>query len=224
MTTTSYGRTAADVRRWPEDPAARVALEEYFEAFPPHPGMGVPMLGGSHLDFTGADLSGLLLVDAELDGANLSGVRLADANLAGAWLNGADLRGADLSRSWLRKAEGRRCIAQEAVFAGADFMRADFADAGLRQADLRRARFDNAWLPRIDLRGADLRDCVFGGDRTWATLKEARMAGCLVEGACGWVSGSVDVGEDSPQLIEGAKLAHWFAEHGAPQVEVRDTA
>src|SRR5690348_6872809 len=128
MTTTSYGRTAADVRRWPEDPAARVALEEYFEAFPPHPGMGVPMLGGSHLDFTGADLSGLLLVDAELDGANLSGVRLADANLAGAWLNGANLRGADLSRSWLRKAEGRRCTAHEAVFAGADFMRADFAD------------------------------------------------------------------------------------------------
>ena len=223
MTTTSFGRTAADVRRWPEDPIARAALERYFAAFPVEPGTGIPMLAGSGLDFTGADLSGLLLVDAELDGANLGGVRLADANLAGARLWGANLSRADLTHSWLRKAEGRNCLARDAVFAGADFLRVNFEEADLRGADLRRARFDNAWLWRADLRGADLRDCVFGGDRTWTGLDEARLAECRVEGASGWVSGPADVGEDTPRLLAGAGLARWFAERGAPEVEAAET-
>src|SRR5438067_10588008 len=99
---TSYGRTAGDVRRWPDDAAARQALERYFVAFTAGPHAVLPVLDGEGLDFTGADLSGLELAGAELSGANLSGVCLAGAFLDGAWLSGATLRGADLSRCSLR--------------------------------------------------------------------------------------------------------------------------
>jgi hypothetical protein len=38
------------------------------------------------------------------------------------------------------------------------------------------------------------------------------------------VKGPIDVGADSPQLLDGAALQRWFAERGAPLVEVRQPA
>jgi len=38
------------------------------------------------------------------------------------------------------------------------------------------------------------------------------------------VKGPIDVGADSPQLLDGADLQRWFAELEAPLVEVRQPA
>lgn len=69
-----------------------------------------------------------------------------------------------------------------------------------------------------------LRHCIFGLNGNVTGLAEVRLADCLVEGAQGMVSGPVDVGADSPQLLEGADLQRWFADRGAPLVEVRPPA
>jgi uncharacterized protein YjbI with pentapeptide repeats len=213
--TASYLRSAADVRRWPADPAARRALEEYLAALPQHSGDLEHELDAEGLDFTGADLSGLDLTQAELSGAMLSGIRLVGADLYGAWLIGATLRGADLSQCRLRKALGRKCDARDAVLRGVELERAEFEDADLRGADLSGARFGTAWLFRADLRGADLRDCVFGTTVGPAGLQRARLAGCNVAGATGRVDGPADVGADAPHLIDGDELREWFTDRGA---------
>jgi hypothetical protein len=53
---------------------------------------------------------------------------------------------------------------------------------------------------------------------------EARLADCLVEDAKGMVDGPIDVGTDSPRLLDGADLQRWFADSKAPLVEVRPPA
>jgi uncharacterized protein YjbI with pentapeptide repeats len=219
---TDYSRFASDVRRWPNDPAARQALEDYFSALPQDPKIVIPSLDGSGLDFTGADLSGLEFLGAEFNNANLSGVQLIDANLGGASLLSATLRNADVSYSSLRKAQARGCNAQEVVAVNADLRSADFAQANLSQANLRGARLGRAWMPHTDLRGTDLSACNFGQDQAWASLREARLAGCVLDGAYGSLAGPVDIGADFPRLLDGTELSQWFADHGASQIEIRD--
>jgi uncharacterized protein YjbI with pentapeptide repeats len=225
--TTTYGRSRGDVRRWPDDPGARRTLEEYFDYLGELPAGSRPvesLLNGGGLDFTGADLSGLDLLEAQLSEATLSGVRLVGTDLYGAWLIGAVLRGADLSQCYLRKVQGRTCDAQDAVLRGADLDSSEFEDADIRRADFREAHFAGARLTGADLRGADLRDCVFGLNGRATGLAEVRLADCLAEGARGMVSGPIDVGADSPELLDGAELQRWFADRGAPLVEVRPPA
>ena len=218
--TTTYGHTREDVVRWPDDPAVRRALEEYLDKFPAGSRTVESLLNGRGVDFTGADLSGLDLLQAGLNEANLSGVSLVGADLSGAWLIGAILRGADLSECNLRKAQGRACDAQDAILRGADLERSEFEDADFRRADFRGARFGRALLTGADLRGTDLRGCTLGQIGYSTGFTEARLADCLVDGAEGMVSGPVDVGADSPRLLDGADLQGWFAGRGAPLVEV----
>lgn len=219
---TAYGRTSGDVRRWPDDAAARQALEEYFSALPSDPKIVIPSLNGEGLDFTGADLSGLELLGAELSEADLSGVRLVGAHLGGAWLEGASLRGADLSHASLRKAHGRGCDAQGIVAVETDFRGAEFEEANLSRGNLRATNLGNARLWNIDLRGADLRDCAFGTSQSWTSLQQARLADCQLGGAHGSVAGPVDIGGDSPHPLDGSELARWFAQQGAQAVQVRE--
>jgi hypothetical protein len=153
--TTTYGHSRADVRRWPDDPDVRRALEEYLDYLDKLPGGSRP-------------------VESLLNGAGLE--------------------------------------------------RAEFEDADFRQAGLRGACFGRASLFGADLRGADLRECVFGRSGHSTSFTEARLAGCLAEGAQGMVKGPIDVGADSPQLLDGAALQRWLAERGAPLVEVRQPA
>jgi uncharacterized protein YjbI with pentapeptide repeats len=221
IVTTAYGHTREDVVRWPDDPAVRRTLERYLDNFPVSSRTVESLLDGGGLDFTGADLSGLDLSEAEFSEANLAGVRLAGADLSGAWMIGAVLRGADLSDCNLRKAQGRACDAQDAILRGAGLYRSEFENADFRQADFREARFGRAWLYGADLRGASLHQCIFGLDGSSTGFVNARLADCLLEGAKGMVSGPVDVGTDSPRLLDGADLQQWFAERGAPLVEVR---
>ncbi|WP_328601119.1 pentapeptide repeat-containing protein [Actinomadura physcomitrii] len=143
-----------------------------------------------------------------------------DADLGGANLIAARMRGADLSGAYLRKAQGRACDARDALLTGADLQASEFEDADLRNADLRGAVFGRAWLAGADLQGADLRACVFGGSPRTTGLLEVRMADTRLAGATGHVTGPVDVGATSPQLIDGDDLQRWFADHSAPEVEV----
>jgi uncharacterized protein YjbI with pentapeptide repeats len=221
--TTTYGHSRADVCRWPDDPDVRRRLEEYFDYLdnlPAGPRTVASLLNGNGLDFRGSDLSGLDFAEAAFNEANLSGVPVVGSDLYGAWLIGAVLRGADLSRCSLRKAQGRTCDAQDAILRGADLERAEFEDADFRRADFREAYFGRASLFGADLRGADLRECVFGRSRYSTGFTKAKFADCLAEGARGKVDGPVDVGADSPQLLDGADLQRWFADRGAPLVEV----
>jgi uncharacterized protein YjbI with pentapeptide repeats len=218
--TTTYGHSPADVVRWPDDPAVRRTLEEYFDKFPAGSRTVESLLDAEGLDFTGADLSGLDLLQAQLSQANLSCVRLAGADLSGAWLIGAVLCGADLSGCNLRKAQGRACDAQDAIFRGANLQRSEFEAADFRRADFREAWFGKSLYTGADFRGADLRHCLFGEGGSRTGLTQARLADCQVEGARGTVSSPADVGADSPQLLDGADLQRWFADRGASLVEV----
>jgi uncharacterized protein YjbI with pentapeptide repeats len=218
--TTTYGRSRDDVLRWPDDPVVRRTLEEYFDNLPAGSQTIKSMLDAEDLDFTGADLSGLDLSEAILSGANLADVRLVGADLYAAWLIEAVLRGADLSGCYLRKTQGRACDAQDAILRGADLDRSQFERADLRRADLREVDFAGALLTEADLRGADLRHCVFGLIGNLTGFTNVRLADCSVEGARGTVIGPADVGTDSPQLLDGADLQRWFADRGAPLVEV----
>jgi uncharacterized protein YjbI with pentapeptide repeats len=150
----------------------------------------------------------------------LNGVCLTKTDLSGAWLNGTKLRGADLSRSILRKAHGRGCDAQDAILYGADLERSEFENADLRRADLREVRFGRATFTGADLRGADLRQCTFGHHDYATDFTEARLAGTVVEDSSGNVSGPINVGMNSPYLLDGADLQRWFTDHGAPLVKV----
>jgi uncharacterized protein YjbI with pentapeptide repeats len=221
---TTYGRSREDVIRWPDDSAARRALEDYFETLPRDSEDLKFELDAEGLDFTGADLSGLELLGAELSQAVLSGVHLVGADLYRAWMIAAVLHNADLSQCDLRKVQGRKCDARRAIFHGADFDRSEFENADFRQANLSKARFGGARFPNVDLRGADLRECMFGHNPMFASFREARFADCRVEGAAGQVSGPIDVGMESPRLLDGADLQRWFAEHGAPLVQVWEPA
>ena len=218
--TITYGRSRENVRRWPNDPVARRTLEEYLDDLPAGSRTVASLLNARGLDFTGADLSGLDLSEAALDEATLSGVRLVGADLSGAWLIGAVLRGADLRQCNLWKAQGRACDAQDAILRGADLQRSEFENADLRRTDLRDVRFGKALFFGADLRGADLRQCILGQNGSSTDFAKARLAGCLVEGAKGLIDGPIDVGTDSPQILDGVDLQRWFAARGAPLVEV----
>ena len=218
--TSSYGRTPADVRGWPVDPAARQALREYLEALP-QDSENVPHgLTGSDLDFTGADMSGLDLSSAEFGETLLSGVRLAGADLSYASLIGATLHGADLSGCDLRKAQGRTCDARDAILRGASLERADFEESDFRGADLSGVQFGRASLSGADMRGADLRDCVFGTTVGPTDLWQVRLADCRLTGATGRIYGPVDIGADDSHLIDGSELLGWLASQGASLTEV----
>ena len=99
------------------------------------------------------DLSGAVLVRAELSGANLSGANLAGADLKevsliGARLNGANLAGADLSGALLEGATMTGADLTGAKLPRARIGGADFIGArGLTQRQLDTACSDYAGAP-----------------------------------------------------------------------------
>lgn len=218
----SPGRSPADVLRWPADMVARRALEEYFDTLAGLPQDHGAVLEAWGLDFTGADLSGLELAGAQFTEAILDGVRFVGSRLSGVWLIEASLPNADLSQCNLRKASARHCRAQDGTFHAADVQRAEFEDADLRRADMSGARFSGARFSGADLRGASLRDCTFGLEGRSAGFPRARLAECQLDGATGLITGPIDVGVDSPRLLDGPDLKRWFADQGAPLVEIRE--
>jgi len=98
-------------------------------------------------DFSGADMSGVILRDAELPGSNLGGASLNQANLAGANLTEANLARADFRNANLR---------------GAVLEGANLTGAKLQQADLCGSRIYglSAWDLELDDNEALRRDLI----------------------------------------------------------------
>ena len=80
----------------------------------------------SKVDFTGFDFSGVNLTSVVIYESNLRGVNLQGANLTRAYFSESDLRGANLS--------------------GANLTRAYFSRTNLREADLRVATAKGCWI------------------------------------------------------------------------------
>ena len=116
-----------------------------------------------------ADLSEANLRGANLWGANLRGTIMSEANLWGANLRGAILRGANLILANLSDAD-----LSEADLSGAILSRANLSRANLREANLREANLIQANLIRANLREANL---------VWANLSEAILSGAKVKNA-----------------------------------------
>ncbi len=114
-------------------------------------------------DFTGADLSGALLIGGELngaifDGADLSGARLSQSALVGASFVGANLQGAILN--------------------DADLSNADFSGANMSESRLLEASLENANLSGTNLTGSKFRQTNISG----AVLTRADLSNASVQG------------------------------------------
>lgn len=66
---------------------------------------------------------------------------------------------------------------------------------------------------------ADLRGCACGPRERPIALGEACRSGCRLEGVSGVVTGPAYVGADMTDLLNGADLAVWPGDVGAPDVE-----
>lgn len=133
---------------------------------------------------TGADLSGLVLRNANLGNADLRGANLDDAcllgvnlyssNLSGAKLHYTSLRGADLTEANLDGACLRGAGLLDATLYSATLTNADMKGAILRGADMTSADLTGAYLRGVNLRGVDL---------SYADLTNANLHGACLRGA-----------------------------------------
>ena len=170
------------------------------------------------IDFTGVDLSGRNLCDADLsasifDGAKLVGTKLERANLFGCDLRKADLRRANLSRADLRGACLRGADLTQANLTQADFRVGQVAvphpskglaslihhqrSGELDHAKLTGATLDGSQLEEVSAFATDFTDCSLRGAKlNRANLKDANLEGAMMDWA--------DVAGAN---LEGAQLA-----------------
>jgi uncharacterized protein YjbI with pentapeptide repeats len=123
----------------------------------------------ARLDLTGADLSQLSLIEADLRKADLGGAKLVRTRLIEANLIGADLGAAKLGRASLTRADLRF-----ANLTGASLLLADLSGANLSWAELRGAELAEAHLIDANLHGTHL---------AWAHLNGSRLSGADLTGA-----------------------------------------
>ncbi|WP_370010685.1 pentapeptide repeat-containing protein [Nocardiopsis sp. LDBS0036] len=179
--------------------------------------------GASGMDLRGADLSGtpmryLCFVQADLSGSVFNGCDFSKSELSAAVLNNSKFVGASFRKADLSECEARGTDFTKASFVGAKFYRSEIFGSCFREAYL-----NAAWMHETDLRGSDLSSVWLGpGEASGTTVfKEAKVLGCTVTGAGGWVRGTVDVGTESePRIIGGPELVEWFRDNGAPDVRV----
>lgn len=128
-------------------------------------------------DLSGANLTGVNMIGADLGRANLSGADLTGAyltraNLRMANLSEANLERVDLSGGDLRMANLRMTNLSEAILTEADITGAYLSFANLRMASLRGANLSEANLKMTYLGGANL---------TQANLRMANLSGANLE-------------------------------------------
>ncbi len=131
------------------------------------PGSG-PNLAGKHLtsgnisaqqdlqcaNLTGANLSGLSLIQVNFTGADLRGANLQHADLTQATLDTADLSGANLTDATMGQVEARQTKFIGANLSGADLSQADLTLADLSKANLSGTDFTQATLDHTTFTGA----------------------------------------------------------------------
>jgi uncharacterized protein YjbI with pentapeptide repeats len=146
-----------------------------------------------------ANLTRIMLYDADLSRADLSRAYLSGAGLSGAGLSRANLRDADLlnanlSRANLSRADLSGAGLSRAYLSGANLSGADLSGSNLRDADLSGANLSGAGLSRAYLSGANLRDANLSGANlsgaglsraglSRANLSRADLSGANLSGA-----------------------------------------
>jgi uncharacterized protein YjbI with pentapeptide repeats len=115
------------------------------------------------VELEGCDLSGAVLVEA-----NLTRVRFTDCRLTGAVLSGVKaedvtLSGCRADGAVLRMSSWKRSAVSDTDLRGADFYDASLPDIALQRCDLTRATFAKARLDGARLHGSTV-DAVVGGE------------------------------------------------------------
>lgn len=138
-----------------------------------------------NIDFSGHDVSGLMLREVSLAGSNLAGQKMSRIDLSLANLSGANLENADLSGAVLHQAN----------MVGANLKGVKLVGASLKSAQLSGADLSGIDLSHVDFTGADLRHCDFRS----ANLSHTKLVGANLTGAklwkvvsTGWSLSSVD--------------------------------
>jgi uncharacterized protein YjbI with pentapeptide repeats len=136
---------------------------------------------GDTLTNTPTNLTGSILIDADLEGAKMTNIFLNDANLQGANLTNVKLNYAYMKRVNLTNAD-----LQGANLTGADLTEADLTNVKnailLKDSCLTRANLTNADLQGADLTNADLQ----GANVTNADLQCAILIGANLTDVIGW--------------------------------------
>ncbi len=130
-------------------------------------------------NFAKADLTGVIMSQANLNGANLSGT-----NLTLAIFRDADLTRADLTKANLHQAAlyGAKLI--NAKLVGANLSKAKLPYANLKEASLQKANLTNTNLSFADLSQVDLSNAnLTGADLTNADLSDANLQRAILTGA-----------------------------------------
>jgi hypothetical protein len=132
----------------------------------------------SQTDFTGANLIGAYLVEANLNNTILADADIANANLTKAQLNNASLVESDLSRATLI----------EAQLDGADLNHTNLGHANLRGASLIKADLSWAILRNANLSDVQLTEAnLHSAGLTYADFTDAKLIGANLRRALlGW--------------------------------------
>lgn len=196
------------VTRWPDDPGARAALEEWWDRGP----RGA--LYGIGLDFRGANLTGTFIDEAWLFDSDFRDTTLRGADLPAAHLDKADFSGADLTSIILSNATAAVADFSRALLSGANLRSVEASGSRLSSCDLSGAEIGGGF-GRADFRGADLRRAAL----VHLDLREAHLAGIRCDGAHGTVIGPFLIDDDRHQPVGEGDAERWFAARGA-DVEV----
>jgi uncharacterized protein YjbI with pentapeptide repeats len=141
-------------------------------------------------DLSGANLSGLDLVQDDLTSvlapnANFSGAKLGQATLTGAVLHGANLQDADLTQATMTGADLSGANLNHATLdqveaEGVNLSGADLSDASLIQATLNNANLATAKVSGADFTQAELSDVNFDGVRGLTDWSRYLLIGAAV--------------------------------------------
>lgn len=148
----------------------------------------------NHSDLSRATLNRAILASARLLGANLSSTQLVGADFQGAALDNASLTGADLSDAKfngasLSAAHLVRVTAIGTQLSDANLSKTDWQGADLSESYLERANLNDANLSNTSLAGAILRSAQMANadlrntDLSRADLRGANVAGADFQGA-----------------------------------------
>lgn len=119
-----------------------------------------------------------------LSGANITRVVLENADLPridlrGAWLTGGNFQNAIMRYADLYDANLKYSNFENTDLRDADLEKADLSNSNLKKANLRRANLINTNLKEADLRGADLQETILNN----ANLEKADLRGATLAGA-----------------------------------------
>ncbi|MDU9003595.1 pentapeptide repeat-containing protein [Sedimentitalea todarodis] len=139
--------------------------------------------------FTGCQMHGGILHNAQLTRANFHRVEMLGADLRNAQMQGVNLRaaqlqGANLTSAHMNFADISKVHMQGAILREAKLRDTDLGEAQMQGADLWEAQMQGADLNWAQMQGADLREAQMqGADLNWAQMQGADLWRAQMQGA-----------------------------------------